>query len=332
VILLASATACSRRIPEPAATKPAATATATKPAPTAPASVALLAAPPAREARPAAALQAGGTRFAVIGDYGADVPPEGEVASMVKSWNPAFILTLGDNNYPRGEARTIDANIGKYYAEFIGHYQGAFGPGSVENRFWPSLGNHDWITPGAAPYLAYFTLPGNERYYDVDLGMVHLYALDSDINEPDGIGATSVQARWLQGALAASHACYDLVFFHHPPYSSGPHGSLAAMRWPFRTWGAEAVLTGHDHVYERFSIEGIPYFVNGLGGASRYEFGGTIAEHSELRYNEGYGAMVVTANPGEISYEFFTIDGQRRDQLTWKRPDTPCGTPSNVAH
>jgi hypothetical protein len=179
-----------------------------------------------RAAAPAAI--AGASRFAVIGDFGADTPDEGRVAAMVKSWKPDFVITTGDNNYPTGEAATIDVNIGKYYAEFIGNYHGAFGPGSPTNRFWPSPGNHDWVR-GLGAYVEYFTLPGNERYYDVDLGLVHLYALDSDPHEPDGTKLDSVQAQWLKEKLASSKACYDVVYFHHAAYSSALHGSTLAM-------------------------------------------------------------------------------------------------------
>ena len=261
---------------------------------------------------PDARSGAGTVRFAVIGDYGADTPGEAAVAAMVKGWHPEFLITLGDNNYPTGEAASIDTNIGQFYAEFIGNYRGRFGPGSAKNRFWPSPGNHDWIV-GLSPYLEYFTLPGNERYYDVDLGLVHLYALDSDVHEPDGISAESQQAAWLKQKLAASKACYDVVYFHHPAYSTSEHGSALPLRWPFRKWGAEVVFAGHDHTYERLEVDGIPYFVNGLGGASKYDFPLTPIPETKFRYNEEFGAMRVTAAPGEISYEFFTIDGKKRD-------------------
>jgi len=255
------------------------------------------------------------TRFAVIGDFGADTPTEGAVAAMVKGWKPDFIITTGDNNYPDGEASSIDQNVGKYYADFIGNYRGKFGPGSPVNRFWPSPGNHDWRGEGLGPYLEYFTLPGNERYYDVALGLVHLYALDSDAHEADGTTATSIQAKFLQERLAASKSCYDIVYFHHPPYSSSVHGSSLEMRWPFKQWGAEAVLSGHDHTYERFNIDGMPFFVDGVGGASIYDFGAPLPE-TQFRYNQGFGAMLVTATPTGITYEFFTTDGTRRDALT----------------
>src|ERR1041385_3886659 len=103
-------------------------------------------------------------RFAVIGDYGFAGQPELDVSNLVKSWNPDFVITTGDNNYENGAASTIDQNIGQYYHEFISPYTGAYGSGDTVNRFFPSLGNHDWVTTGATPYLNYFTLPGNERY------------------------------------------------------------------------------------------------------------------------------------------------------------------------
>ncbi|MBZ0159711.1 MAG: metallophosphoesterase, partial [bacterium] len=116
--------------------------------------------------------QSASVRFAVIGDYGFAGQPEADVANLVKSWNPDFIITVGDNNYPSGAVSTIDNNIGQYYHDFISPYLGLWGPGATINRFFPSLGNHDWATTGAQPYLDYFTLPNNERYYDVVWGPV----------------------------------------------------------------------------------------------------------------------------------------------------------------
>ena len=134
----------------------------------------------------AAALAAPVT-LAVIGDYGTNEPGADTVAALVASWKPDLIATTGDNNYPDGGADTIDANIGKRYHAFIGNYTGRFGAGASENQFFPAPGNHDWRAPGLEPYLAYFTLPGNERYYEVHHGLVDLFIVDSDPHEPDGI-------------------------------------------------------------------------------------------------------------------------------------------------
>ncbi|MCH7761181.1 metallophosphoesterase, partial [candidate division TA06 bacterium] len=84
-----------------------------------------------------------GQSFAIIGDYGSEGTNEEDVANLVKSWNPDFVITAGDNNYSDGEASTIDPNIGQYYHEFIYPYLGSYGPGATTNRFFPTLGNHD---------------------------------------------------------------------------------------------------------------------------------------------------------------------------------------------
>ncbi|MHB8879713.1 MAG: metallophosphoesterase family protein, partial [Myxococcaceae bacterium] len=104
---------------------------------------------------------AGVIRFAVIGDFGSGDSHETDVARLVKSWSPDFVVTTGDNNYPNGAAATIDEHIGRDWAAFIGEYQGRYGPGSAVNRFWPVPGNHDWRSAGLRPYLEYFHLPGN---------------------------------------------------------------------------------------------------------------------------------------------------------------------------
>ncbi len=181
--------------------------------------------------------------FAVIGDYGLAGQAEADVAALVKSWGPEFIITTGDNNYPNGESATIDQNIGQYYQEFIASYAGDFGPGSETNRFFPTLGNHDLYSEWGEPYFDYFNLPGNERYYDFQWGPVHFFALNGDPGEPDGFRADSVQGTWLQAGLAGSTAPWQIVYFHQAPYSSGTHGSSVWMQWPFAAWGADAVIS-----------------------------------------------------------------------------------------
>jgi peptidoglycan/xylan/chitin deacetylase (PgdA/CDA1 family) len=264
-------------------------------------------------------------RFAVIGDYGLAGEAELDVANLVKSWNPEFVITTGDNNYPAGSASTIDQNIGQYYQEFIYPYTGSYGPGATYNRFFPSLGNYDWDSPNAQPYLDYFTLPGNERYYDFVQGPIHFFAIDSDSREPDGIISSSAQAIWLQNALAASTSAWNLVYMHHPPHSSGDHGSTSELQWPYAAWGADVVLAGHDHDYERLLHNGIPYFVNGLGGGATDPFG-TIVSESQIRYNEDYGAMLVDANEAQITFQFINRAGAVIDSYALEAAPPPSPT------
>ncbi|MCI0396745.1 MAG: metallophosphoesterase [Chloroflexi bacterium] len=254
-------------------------------------------------------------RLAVIGDYGDSGPAEAAVAELVKSWNVDFVVTTGDNNYFNGKASTIDENIGQYYHEFIHPYKGTYGVGADANRFFPALGGHDWRQPGAQPHLDYFTLPGNGRYYDVRWGPVHLFILDSNDNEPDGVTPNSKQGQWLQRQMALSNAPWKLVVAHDPPHSSGRHGSHDHMQWPFKEWGATAVLSGDDHDYERIVKDGLPYFVNGLGGGTIYEFDqDDLVAGSALRFNEDHGAMLVEAVAERLSFQFVTRTGRVVDQ------------------
>ena len=87
------------------------------------------------------------------------------------------------------------------------------------------------------------------------------------------------------------------------------------MRWPFADWGADAVLAGHEHVYERLMIDDIPYFVNGLGGGGRYWFDDPLPG-SAVRFSDDHGAMFVTASEEKITFEFVTQAGEWVDVYT----------------
>lgn len=331
-------TATATPLPTPSSTSlaevpatAAATATPGATATLAPPTLTATPAPPTPTATPAATATPTAVTFAVIGDYGLAGPDEEAVATLVHGWEPDFIITTGDNNYPNGEAATIDENVGQYYADYIYPYTGTYTRTTTvdANRFFPSLGNHDYYSlNGAQPYLDYFTLPGNERYYDFQRGPVHLFAVNSDYNEPDGIRADSAQGVWLRDRLAASTAPWRLVYMHVPPYSSARHGSAPVMQWPFAEWGATAVLAGHDHVYERLLINGIPYFVNGLGGSPAVYGFEEIVPGSEVRFNDDHGAMLVEATADEITFRFVTHTGEIIDTYTLAASQNSAYLPS----
>ena len=272
---------------------------------------------------PAVSVGAQTVRFAAFGDYGVNNANEQAVANLVESWAVDFIVTTGDNSYG---STSIDLNIGKYYAPYIGAYVGSFGPGADTNKFFPSLGNHDYSDgAGIAAYLGYFDLPGagvtstyssgNERYYDFRAGPVHFFAVNSNAQEPDGINAVSQQGFWLQSQLALSDAPWKIVYMHNPPYSSSSrHGSEVVMQWPYEDWGATAVLAGHDHTYERImrddNADGdtMAYFVTGLGGRSPYLFPSSgFVDGSTVRYNTTNGSMLIEADSLQIRFYFYSV-------------------------
>lgn len=304
--------------------------TTPQPAPVATASVSATIAPSA-PATATAEQVLEPTTFAIIGDYGTNDSHERQVANLVASWKPAFVIALGDDYYSQaggtGMGRYL-RSTGAYYGEWVGSAvmpTAGSPPGEATvNGFFPTLGNHDYsdATPSPQTYLDYFTLPGtgftstsdNERYYDFVLGPIHFFALNSNPDEPDGITADSKQAAWLKTQLAASTSEYNIVFDHHPPYSSdNRHGSTAELQWPFAKWGADIVLSGHAHTYERVVRDGTVYFVNGLGGATRYGFGAPI-KGSRVRYSDEWGAQKVTITDKGLSFEFYCTDGSVKDR------------------
>jgi tartrate-resistant acid phosphatase type 5 len=272
--------------------------------------------------------QAAQVTIGVIGDYGsaylggASFSNVQRVANLIKSWNPDFIITTGDNNYPDGEASNIDTNIGQFFHEYIHPYVGTFGAGAVTNRFWPSIGNHEWPfgVAGLAPYLAYFTLPGNERYYNHRHGPVEFFACVGDQQEPDGALPVSIQSLWLSNALAISTAPWRIVYFHACPYSSSAtHGSHTHeadnMLWPFHQWGTSAIYTGHNHLYERVLTNGLNYVTIGLGGGRIDGFVTPIAG-SLSRYNTTYGAVRLKVTETNLVSDFINIFNEVIDTFT----------------
>lgn len=281
-----------------------------------------------------ASRQAGASTitFAVIGDDGTHSEGEKAVAEMVNGWNPDFILDTGDAYYARAGGYTTDKydrSVGTYYCDFLKDVTttGTDCPhgSATRNRFFPTLGNHDYTDASLDNYLKYFDLPGsgfksssgNERYYDFTWGPVHFFAINSNQVEPDGTSPDSKQGQWLKKALAASTSAWNIVFFHHPPYSSGAtHGDGEWMQWPFKDWGVTAVLSGHEHLYERLQKDGVIYFVNGAGGGDHYDFRATPEAASRARVAGVYGAQKITATDKTIRFEFYAVDGKRADSYT----------------
>lgn len=271
-------------------------------------------------------------RVASIGDYGsAVVAPEYEisekaVADLIKMWdqsdNPLdAIITVGDNNYPDGLAEDIETNIGQFYGSFIlGHPDH---PGGA-NRFYPSIGNHDYagvhdcsLPADPSPYINYFELPGNEFYYDYVIGNVHFFVIDSDCHQPDGNSENSVQAQWLETTMTNSPHPWKIVYLHHAPYASEKNGSTGSggLRWNYKAWGATAVLGGHYHFYERFLVDDLLFFVNGVGGNDLHEMLPPNSD-SQFQYNQKHGAMLMTFTADQANFKMINIDNEIIDNYT----------------
>jgi diadenosine tetraphosphatase ApaH/serine/threonine PP2A family protein phosphatase len=120
----------------------------------------------------------------------------------------------------------------------------------------------------------------------------------------------------LRAQLTASTSRWKVVYMHHAPFSSGPHGSTSRVQWPYRDWGADLVLAGHDHTYERVDRDGLPYVVVGLSGRSPYDFGSAAVAGSKIRFNQGHGAALIDADATRLRVRFVTADGAVLDDFS----------------
>lgn len=236
---------------------------------------------------------------AVIGDFGSGDGNEQAVADLVRASSAAAVVTTGDNVYDdRG------------YARLVGDY---YGPWVVGEDLLPATGNHDH-EQGIADFDAYFDYLDGRHVYAAGRGGMRFFFLDSTV-ALESADVLARQRAWLKRALQTSKARWKIVVLHHPPFSSSSaHGSTPEFQWPFGAWGADLVLSGHDHVYERIVRNGTTYVVNGAGGKDLYPFGSPVAG-SVARFNAGHGALFLSATPTALRGEFRAVDGSVVDRF-----------------
>ena len=263
--------------------------------------------------RPAAAAPRRPDAFlAAAGDI-ADCGPGAEITAGLLDALPGTVAVLGDAAYDDG----TPGEFARCYAPTWGRHK---------SRTRPSVGNHEYGTAGAAGYFDYFGAAAGERgkgWYSYDLGAWHLVALNSNCAEAGGCHAGSEQERWLRADLAADDARCTLAYMHHPHFSSGnAHGGSPAVRplWQaLEADGAELVLAGHDHDYERFAPQttagvldhqrGVRQFVVGTGGRGLRSFGGA-QPNSEVRDNTAFGVLHLRLRDGGYDWRFVAQPGK----------------------
>lgn len=231
-------------------------------------------------------------------------------SDLALSLSPAAVLILGDNQYE-------DGTLAKYQASYDPSW------GRLKAITHPVPGNHEYLNPGAAGYYAYFgTAAGDpaKGYQSFDLGGWHLIGLNSNCAAVGGCGPASAQGQWLAADLAAHPDVCTLAYWHHPRFSSGPHGDDATTA-PFWTQlqsaGADLILTGHDHGYERFAPQtafgvadpaGIREFVVGTGGKN-LTFVNIVRANSEVRNYAAFGVLELKLWPEGYDWRFLQTDG-----------------------
>lgn len=204
-------------------------------------------------------------RVAVFGDSGAFTTDQMRVATQMQWWKPELLVHTGDIAYESGTTDDFVLTFFKPYQPLI-----------AEVPFYGSIGNHDYTTDQAGPYKELFETPttysDSEDYYAFDYDSTHFVSLNSNLDYSEG----SEMYSWLVNDLADTNKPWKIVFFHHPVYSSGEHGSttgMAEVLGPvFEQYDVDLVLNGHDHNYERNTkVNGVMYVVTGGGGRSLYD-------------------------------------------------------------
>jgi len=223
------------------------------------------------------------------------------------------VLTLGDNQYDAGSLTNFNTA-----------YEPSWGRAKAITN--PAIGNHEGTSSGSGRgYCSYFggaahcNANGSQdgaAYYSFDVGTWHLIVLNSNCTVAGGCGAGSPEEQWLRADLAAHGNQCTLAYWHHPRWSSGNHGSNSSYDAFWRDLynaGADVVLNGHDHDYERFApqnpdgaadaAKGIREFVVGTGGKNHYGFA-TVAANSEIRNADTFGVLKLTLHAAGYEWQF----------------------------
>ena len=264
----------------------------------------------------------GSVRFAVMGDTGDGSPEQYEVAKQMVAFHNEFpfdfVIMVGDNII--GADTPADMRN-----KFEIPYKPLLDAGVV---FQAALGNHD--NPNQRLYKLFNM--GGERYYTfrasqggiskLTEGGVRFFAIDTDyLDKP--------QLDWLEKELSSSSSDWKIVFFHHPLYSFGTHGSAlesrAVLEPLFVKYGVRAVFSGHDHVYERIKPQkgGIVYWVSGSGGRLRK---GDIRASDMIAkgFDSDQHFMIVEIAGDDLYFQAVSRTGATVDSGVVHRPGAPA--------
>jgi hypothetical protein len=258
--------------------------------------------------RPAAA----DAHLIAVGDIAQCPSGNAAITAALVDTLPGTIAALGDTVYQSGTLQ---------------EYANCFEPlwGRHKARMRPAAGNHEYDTPGASGFYSYFGAAAGEPgkgYYSYDLGAWHVVALNSNCGDVGGCHAGSAQEQWLRADLVSNPAKCTVAYLHHAAFSSGnEHGGSPAIRPLVRALqdhGAELLMSGHEHDYERFAPQtvegaasptGVRQFVVGTGGAALRQFKSVPEPNSEVRIAGVYGVLSLRLREDEYQWRFVPQPG-----------------------
>ncbi len=213
--------------------------------------------------------------------------PQQDTADLITAFDPTAVFALGDTQYENGE---------------LANYQSSYDPswGAFKDKTYPIPGNHEYGTPGAAGYFAYFGAAAGDPtkgYYSFDLGDWHIVAMNTNCTQID----CTAQKKWARHDLSNdTHVC-DAVIYHG-----------TNKRWPrnlAETKGVDLALAASRHVYERWAPEnGLRRLTVGTGGRSL----GTLDPDAAAGVR-AYGVVELTLTSSSYSWAFVDRTGTVRD-------------------
>jgi hypothetical protein len=253
----------------------------------------------------AAPARASRFTFAVVGDFGSGTSDERAVASLIESWHPDFVLTVGDNAYPEGSRDLLDRDIFDPYAGVM-----------RESAWFPALGNHDVKADRGKPELAAFHSLGKERWYRFTWGNAGFVVLDSDTS----VAPNSPQLRFARRALAR-RSCFRFAAWHHPPWEPPGRPLSPGLRRHIvplvQKDGTQIVFVGHLHAYARSRPRhGVVYVAVGTGGTT-LDFDARTLTIPLARVVQGsFGALRVDVAGRRARFRYETVGGFVRDRFS----------------
>jgi hypothetical protein len=247
-------------------------------------------------------LKDGSVRFMVVGDTGTGGRAQNQLAGVMVRYRQAFpfefALLLGDNLYGGEKAADYKTKFEDVYRPLL----------DQKMKFYASLGNHD---ESNQRFYEHFNMNG-EEYYQFRKGGVSFYALNSNYMDKR-------QLKWFEGKLEGDTADWKVVFFHHPPYSSGgKHGSEVSLREVveplFLRYGVGVVFAGHEHFYERIKPQkGIYYFISGAGGKLRKGDVKRGSPLTEKAFDRDLSFILIEVVKDEMHFQVISRTGQTVD-------------------
>jgi predicted phosphodiesterase len=257
-------------------------------------------------------LEQKSVRFAVIGDNGTGEAPQYEVAQKMEQYRKAvgydFVVMMGDNLYGGHKPKDFELKFEQPYKPLL----------DAGVKFYACLGNHD--NSNEVLYKPYNM--NGQHYYSFKKGEVQFFVLDSNYMD-------SHQLDWIDQQLSASGAKWKIAYFHHPLYSDGrfhgPDTDLRKQLMPiFEKYGVNVVLSGHDHVYERFKPQlGIYFFLVGNSGELRYH---NLRQGSDIM-EKGFDAdrtfMLVEISGDKLYFQTLSRTGETVDSGMLNRQAKP---------